>query len=45
MYVQMMSKKILDPQYMMLLTQVKQYVLILAKGIQKNLNKILVNNV
>ena len=29
----------------MLLTQVKQYVLILAKGTQKNLDKMLVNNV
>ena len=30
---------------MILLTHVKQYVLILAKGIQKNLDKMLVNNV
>ena len=31
--------------YMMSLTQVKQYVLILAKAIQENLQKMLVNNV
>ena len=30
---------------MILLTQVKQYVPILAKGIQKHLDKMLVNNV
>ena len=38
----MMLTKILDPQYMMLLNQVKQYTLILAKVIQENLDKILV---
>ena len=42
---QTMSKKILDPQYMMLLIKVKQYVLILHKGVQKNLDKMLLNNV
>ena len=31
---QMMSKEILDPQYLVLLIQVKQYVQILAEAIQ-----------
>ena len=44
-YVPLLSKKILDSQYMMLLTQVKQYVPTLAKAIQENLDKMLVNNV
>ena len=41
---QTMSKKILNTQYMLLI-EVKQYVLILTKGIQTNLGKMLVNNV
>ena len=39
---QTMPKKILDPQYMMLLNQVKQDVLIFAKAIPENLDQTLV---
>ena len=39
---QAMPKKMLDPQYIVLLNQVKQYVLILAKTTQENLDQTLV---